>query len=312
MISEEIKKKYAGILTIFETAKNDIFKKSKENWKHTFFAYLGIVSFLFFLAFVRFIPMNNQTIAIMIFAPVLIFLIPLLISSNLKAKWVQKYKDEVLKPIVEAEFPGVIYEDRNYISEEMFNSSNLFSNPDRFQGEDLFSGTQDATSFSFSEIHAEEKHTRRDKNGNTTTSYTTIFKGLFLIADFNKEIHSETYVYSSGGKWFSRFKRVKLEDVAFEKRFNVYSNDQIEARYILTPKIMSRIVDLEDRFGENLYLSFRGHYVYIAISESYNMFENSIHDEVSFQQIQRFLEEVNSILEIINDLDLNLRIWTKR
>ena len=104
----------------------------------------------------------------------------------------------------------------------------------------------------FSEIHAEQKHTHKTKNG-TRTSYTTIFKGLYLIADFNKEINSETYVYSSGRKWFSRFKRVRLEDPVFEDRFNVYSDDQVEARYILTPKIMNRIVELEDRFGENLY-----------------------------------------------------------
>ena len=313
MISEEVKSKYEGILTIFKATKNDIFKRSKQNLKTTFFVYLGIVAIALILVLVNVIPTHDgYTFLIIAIAPAIIFLIPVLNSYSLKQKWVQKYKDEVLKPIVEAQFPDIIYEDQHHISEQMFNASNLFSNPDRFNGEDLFSGKLDATTFSFSEVHAEEKHTRRDKDGNTKTSYTTIFRGIFLIADFNKEIQSETYVYSFGGKWFSRFKRVKLENVTFEDRFNVYSNSQIEARYILTPKMMRRIIDLEDRFGENLYLSFRGHNVYVAISESNDMFEASIHDDVSFHQIQRFLEEVNSILAIINDLDLNLRIWTKR
>lgn len=312
MISEDVKNKYASILDIFKSAKNDIFKRSKKNWKHTLFAYLGIVFGVLLLVLFEVISLHGYSILIAFIGPALIFLIPFFISSSLKTKWAQKYKNEVLKPIVESEFPGVIYQNRNHISAQMFNTSNLFSSPDRFNGEDLFSGIQDATTFSFSEIHAEEKHTRRDKNGNTRTSYSTIFKGLFLIADFNKEIHSETYVYSSGGKWFSRFKRVRLEDVTFEDRFNVYSNNQVEARYILTPKIMQRIVELENRFNENIYLSFRGRNVFIAISESYDMFENNFHDEVSFNQIERFLEEVNSILAIINDLDLNLRIWTKR
>ncbi|WP_298514457.1 DUF3137 domain-containing protein [uncultured Kordia sp.] len=313
MISEEVKSKYAALLTTFKAAKRDIFKRSKKNWKTTLFVYLGIVATALLLVSTSVIRFKDDFMfLIIIFAPAIIFTIPFLISSTLKGKWVQKYKDEVLKPIVEAKFPGIVYEDKQYISKSMFRASNLFSSPDRFNGEDLFSGKLEATSFSFSEVHAEQKHTSRDKDGNTTTSYSTIFKGLFLIADFNKEIDNETYVYSSGGKWFSRFKRVRLEDPEFEDRFNVYSDDQVEARYILTPKMMHRIMELEDRFGTNLYLSFRGHNVYIAIRESYDMFEASIHDEVSFVQIERFLEEVNSILAIINDLDLNLRIWTKR
>ncbi len=313
MISEEVKSKYSAILATFRAAKKDIFRRSKKNWKTTLFVYLGLVVLglaLVLFEVIRF--RDNYMFLILILAPAIIFIIPAIISSSLKGKWVDRYKDEVLKPIVEAEFPDITYDDDHHISEQMFNASNLFTNPDRFNGEDLFSGKLESTSFSFSEIHAEEKHETKDKDGNKTTWYTTIFRGLFLIADFNKEIQNETYVYSSGGKWFSRFKRVKLEDPVFEDRFNVYSDDQVEARYILTPKMMQRIVELEDRFGQNLYLSFRGHNVYIAISESYNMFEAKFNEEVSFNQVARFLEEVRSILDIINDLDLNLRIWTKR
>lgn len=313
MISEEVKSNYRAILDIFKNEKKHISERSKKRWRHALFAFLTIEAVLAFLVMLEVIKAQDTGLIVLFIIPIIVFIVPIISSYTWKGKWVEKYKDEVIKPIVEAQFPGIIYEDNHHISERMFNASNLFINPDRFDGEDLFSGKLDATAFTFSEIHAEEKHTSRDKDGNTTTSYSTIFKGLFLIADFNKEIQNDTYVYSSGGKnWFSRYKRVRLEDPVFEDRFNVYSDDQVEARYILTPKIMERIVELEDRFGENLYLSFRGHNVYIAISESYDMFETSFHDEVNFTQIERFLAEVESILAILNDLDLNLRIWTKR
>jgi hypothetical protein len=313
MISEEVKSKYRAILDIFKNEKKHISERSKKRWRHALFAFLAIEAVLAFLVMLEVIKAQDTGLIVLFIIPIIVFIVPIISSYTWKGKWVEKYKDEVIKPIVEAQFPGIIYEDNHHISERMFNASNLFINPDRFDGEDLFSGKLDATAFTFSEIHAEEKRTSRDKDGNTTTSYSTIFKGLFLIADFNKEIQNDTYVYSSGGKnWFSRYKRVRLEDPVFEDRFNVYSDDQVEARYILTPKIMERIVELEDRFGENLYLSFRGHNVYIAISESYDMFETSFHDEVNFNQIERFLAEVESILAILNDLDLNLRIWTKR
>ena len=34
---------------------------------------------------------------------------------------------------------------------------------------------------------------------------------------------------------------VKLEDISFDKRFNVYTKDQVEARYLTTPTFMERL-----------------------------------------------------------------------
>ena len=40
-------------------------------------------------------------------------------------------------------------------------------------------------------------------------------------------------------------KLVKLENVEFEKQFAVYSTDQLEARYILTPQLMERLLAVQ-------------------------------------------------------------------
>ena len=37
---------------------------------------------------------------------------------------------------------------------------------------------------------------------------------------------------------------VKLEDISFDKRFNVYTKDQVEARYLTTPTFMERLKNL--------------------------------------------------------------------
>ena len=42
---------------------------------------------------------------------------------------------------------------------------------------------------------------------------------------------------------------VRLEDPVFDKLFNVYSNDQIEARYLLTTTFMERLIEVEKAFG---------------------------------------------------------------
>lgn len=61
-------------------------------------------------------------------------------------------------------------------------------------------------------------------------------------------------------------KLVKLEDVDFERYFAVYSNDEILARYILTPAMMSRITELRRKYNRAIMLSFNGDRFYFAVS----------------------------------------------
>ena len=206
--------------------------------------------------------------------------------------------------------PGWTYLSNQFITKAQFEESNLFKRPDRYKGEDLVSGKNKKTTFSFSEVHAEEKKTTHS-NGKSKTTYSTIFKGIFMIADFNKHIKCETYVYTTGGKFWSKYKRVKMEDPEFESRFDVFSDDQIEARYILTPAMMRRIVQLEKKFNCKLYLSFIGNHVYIAMGNSMNYFEPDVTKEISPAAMEEIVKEMDECISIIEDLDLNTRIWTK-
>ena len=61
-------------------------------------------------------------------------------------------------------------------------------------------------------------------------------KGFFFIADFQKDFQGHTTILrNSLFKLSSSGSRVKLENPDFEKTFDVYSTDQIEARYLLSP-----------------------------------------------------------------------------
>ncbi len=68
----------------------------------------------------------------------------------------------------------------------------------------------------------------------------------------------------------------KTENPDFEKTFDVYSTDQIEARYLLSPSMMERLFALDREFNKNITISFRDSNILIAIPESRNHFEASI------------------------------------
>lgn len=230
-------------------------------------------------------------------------------------KFSGEFKTRIIQTLFNSN-PEVSYQTHNHISVQEFDASNLFNRRiDRFSGEDLFEGIYGKTKFRFSEIKAEEKHTTTDSKGNTRTSWVTIFDGIFLIADFNKHLSFETRVFRKNDSFFNAiFKnktQVSLESVEFEKMFNTYSNDQVEARYILSPAMMKRMLELQKVLDSNVHFCFRGNHVFIAVSTYHNFFEPNIKEPINQKQITRIFKEINHCLSIIEILDLNTRIWTK-
>lgn len=206
-----------------------------------------------------------------------------------------------------------------------FVSSELFTTrPDRYKTEDMISGVNDKTSFYFAEVHAEYKTETRDKNGSTRTEWHDIFKGIVFIADFNKNFNVTTVVRpksfgNSIRSWFSKnvfninsAQVVQLENTDFDNTFVTYSGDQIEARYILTPALMERILNLNSKSDETISISFVGSKMYIAFPLDYNYFEAPIHQTLLKPDLlQNDLSIVRFMYDIVHELDLNTRIWGK-
>lgn len=159
-----------------------------------------------------------------------------------------------------------------------FRSSRLLPSWDREKYEDSLKGNYHGTDFEMFEAHLEQKQTSTDSNGRTRTNWVTVFRGQCLRFDAHKEFHGETLILRDSGI-FNRFggkkglKQAKLESSEFEKHFEVYTNDQVESRYILTPDLMARLVDLEKGLrGGDLKCAFVDQSVLITVDAG-NLFE---------------------------------------
>ena len=240
----------------------------------------------------------------------------------------KQFKQDIVREVFLLVDPGLVYVPDRHISEETYKHSELYLNQvDRFTGDDYVSGTRGETEFEFSEIHAEYKTESRDSKGNTRTTWHTIFRGIFFHADFHKHIQSETFVLPDTAEgWlgktvgqffqsknFRRDELVRLEDEEFERSFCVYSDDQIDARYILTPDMMRRILDLKRKVGRKVALAFKGSRVYVAVSYAEELFEPKLYGSgIEFAHVRTFHAILEDTLGIVDDLNLNTRIWTKR
>ncbi|MBW1841881.1 MAG: DUF3137 domain-containing protein, partial [Deltaproteobacteria bacterium] len=143
-----------------------------------------------------------------------------------------EFKHRIIERIVRFIDGNLLYDKDECIPESEFRKCRLFTTDfDRYEGDDLVSGKIGRTEFRFSDIHAYDE-TERDKGG---TKRATIFKGIFYVADFNKQFSSTTVVLpDTAERLFGRLgkklqswhilrdKLVNLEDPEFEKHFVVY------------------------------------------------------------------------------------------
>lgn len=260
---------------------------------------------------------------------VLIILFMYVSGKNIQKKtnlYKTVFKSNIVAHIIKIIDPEWNYTPHSYINKNKYSKSGIFTKPfDRYRGDDLITGVIDKTDFQMSELHTEYKNVTTDNKGRTEVRWDTIFKGLFLHIDFNKKIKGQTFVvpdYTENifGKWAQKFQTsnyrgqlVKLENQEFENSFAVYSNDQIEARYILTPKMMEAIVDLKKQINRIIYISFIESRVYIAIPIlSTDLFEPKIfRTGVNYSDVKEIYFYLNTVSIIIKEMNLNTRIWTK-
>ncbi len=255
-------------------------------------------------------------------APIIIafFVYYIKFGSTISEKKV-RFKREIIGKTVTFLHGDLSYDHTRCIDKSTYTRSKLYlENISRYNGDDLVSGTVGKTAIRFCELHTQQVR----KSGKNTT-VVTIFRGLFFIGDFNKKFIGETFVlpdiaestFGSLGTFFqkmniSRPKLVKLEDIEFEKAFAVYGTDQIEARYILSTALMQRIMGFKKKTGKDISMSFIDSNVFIGIPVAKDLFEAPLFSSlVNYSMIEEYYQYLALCISIVEDLDLNTRIWSK-
>jgi hypothetical protein len=234
--------------------------------------------------------------------------------------YVSSFKQKVISTTISLISRDLAYYPEGKISESLYDESDLYPQGyDIYQGEDCVEGKIDKTSTVFSELNV-----MRRRNQIENSDMTVVFNGLFFAADFNKNFTARTYVWDRDQKAFNFLNKnefpfatdlgkVLLENPAFSSRFVVYSTDQVEARYILSPSLMERLVSLSGKWHRNISFSFVDSKIFVAIPIRYGtkLFEPEILSRPKKETIEWFYELLKMLAGIVDELNLNLRIWNK-
>jgi len=194
-----------------------------------------------------------------------------------------------------------------------FGSAGVIPSHDRKRLEDRIGGEHEGVAFDLIEAKLEQRRTTTDSKGRTRTYYVTVFNGLLISAASPRAFHGRTLVTADSGKLgnllgglFRKDERITLESPDFERDFEVYATDQVEARVLLTPTMMERLVDLKRKLGSPPRLAFAGNRVLLAIPRKGNQFEaggtfSSITDPA---HIREAVSELCEVFRILDTLDL--------
>ncbi len=170
------------------------------------------------------------------------FTLPTLRSvRNLKSS----SKSEIFSVILKF-FGDFTFTAKPNISVSQFESTGLIPKYKREENEDYVIGDYEGVKVELFEsiLSLTEKNTDLLKTKEDNKFVTTItFQGLFVKFQMNKNFNGKTVV-SDGTAKTKGLKEVILEDPEFKNIWAVHSDDQVEARYLLTVTFMERLKEL--------------------------------------------------------------------
>lgn len=251
-------------------------------------------------------------IFIIIFTFVIGMIIKAIYIGRRKAIYTSEYKKAVVKKNLSKIFTDLKYEPLCGLSEDILDSTSMIDTGDVFSASDYFSGKYKNINVEGSDIHIEEEHTTTDSEGNTSTTYVTIFLGKWLIFDFNKIFCSNVQVV---GKKFSghmidifgkdKLRKVEFESDMFNKQFKVYCQNEHEAFYLLTPGLMERIEALGNKLDLKVMFCFVDNKLHVAINNSKDSFEPNYKMSMDSPEIEKLISgEIKEITDFVDELDL--------
>jgi len=224
-----------------------------------------------------------------------------------------KIKKRIM-PCVTACYENLEWFDGEYSKTDIFTKSNLVKKYDLIELDDVFSGLRNDVRFEIVETKT-KKIIMRDNKGNAYEQ--TIFDGVILKVDMNKiftgnTVVKEKQILNSGNSVKDKkLKQTILEDVEFNKKYNVFTDDEVEARYLLTPSFMERLKKVQVAFSaDRIDCSFYDKYLLIALHTTKDLFSIcSLFKPVDdAKQYFTMYEEIVSIIKLIDHFKLDQKI----
>lgn len=254
----------------------------------------------------------------------IILVVGIIITASAKSKptkeFIKAFKEVFVKKSLENVFTNLVYEPEKGLNSSVIANTRMMNMGDRYSSNDYVSGKYKNINIVQADVHIEEEHETTDSDGHTSRTWVTIFKGRWMVFDFNKVFKANIQVCQKGfgnariSNWGAqiKYKKVMMEDQAFNNSFKTYAQDEHEAFYILTPSLMERIKKLTNNISGKLLFCFVDNKLHIGIQNGKDSFEHSIYKEINEEQvINEISKDIKLITDFVDELSLDNTLFRR-
>lgn len=294
----------AALHSFDDSGLRPVLDKLEKRRESAFKTFLGVV---FILGFVVFSLYLDQGLTELVkFSAIGSVMVSVFFYSRMAV--IRREAKEKLMPLLCDEI-GLDYNVAPFSSAiQPYDNLNIIPSYDEKTLEDQISGHVEGIDFNL--LEATLVNVSRDSKGRETR--TTVFQGFLVEFDFHKEFNGETIItkdktvignFLTG--WAKSGDKVKLEDPNFEREFEVHSTDQVEARYLLTPCFMERLLQFKCLPSvKELQLAFSEGRIYMAIRRKGNAFEGGSFNLNDPKLIEQNIKDIAVIFDVVTELNL--------
>lgn len=163
--------------------------------------------------------------------------VPWLIALSIPAgRYAKTFKRELM-PLLLRRYGELRYVEGAVPSVGDLAAKGLLLRHDRAEIDDAIAGRYAGYELRLSEIELERKSGKNN---------STVFNGLLLVLAVDTPFLGTTMVLDQSRPAPARLMPIRLEDPRFASIYDVYGNDQVEARAVLTPAVMERLLSMAD------------------------------------------------------------------
>ncbi|MGN1345001.1 MAG: DUF3137 domain-containing protein [Traorella sp.] len=240
------------------------------------------------------------------------FLELVVVSKTFGKSFKKAYKNKICKEVLEKMFDIHSYDSENGFSEDFVKNTYFIDSGNTYSSDDYVSGSYQGYEFERSDVCMQDV-----RSCGKSTTVVTLFKGSWTIFSFHKPISTYLLIrereFLSNGKPGGIFSnaphtnKVKFEDLDFNERFDVYAQNEHDAFYVLTPHFIEKIKELEAKMDGRLIIGIHDNKVHVLFDNGKNAMEPSLLNEVSEDDYRVIEDEMESIIEIIETLDIMMK-----
>lgn len=191
------------------------------------------------------------------------------VSSSAKNRFTKNFLNDLSRRIFNQVFPDNKYSPALGMDIKEILFPGFFMSPDRWNTNDLMEASYNGIPFRMGYYNLQNRQRHTDSKGNVYYSYVTYAEGRMIRFRFSKNFKATVKVMEkSFGDIFNEpgLEKCETEYIDFNKRFALFTNDQLTTFYILTPQIQEKMMELEETFHGQLYMAFINNELYVAMN----------------------------------------------